>query len=401
MLRSFYRFLRRRVFQRLVPRSHRAIFADGRRGIEVVGHFGMATGLGESARLCALQLKGAGLAVRCRDVSPAGVVPWVFEDTAREDDIGCRIFHLNPPMMVIPIIRLGIRRFLDAYNIGYWAWELEDVPDEWRLATHYVNAVMTPSEFTTAAISKNTDVPVVTVPHPVEPPRFVRGVREALGIDAGTFLVSNIFSFGSAIDRKNPRALVAAFVAAFGDSRDAVLVFKANGGRGEPLADEFRALVAGYHNVRLIDEVWEGERLHGLVAESDLYASLHRSEGFGLTLREAMSLGTPVMTTAWSGNMDFCTAENSFLVPFTLVPVVTRDDAYHGIGELKWAEADRDFAAATMAAIAANRETARARAAIAARPPGSPRSYADALDRLERLERGRSIAADTSVDGLG
>ena len=94
-------------------------------------------------------------------------------------------------------------------------------------------------------------------------------------------------------------------------------------------------------------EVWDTylssrDRL-ALVAMVDCYASLHRSEGLGLTMAEAMALGTPVVATAFSGNLDFMDDDSALLVPATEIPI--------GPGHLypaegTWADPDLDVAAA-------------------------------------------------------
>lgn len=318
--------------------------------IEVIGFFESYSGIGESARLCALSLKDSGYRVKCTSVEPVfrkkSAFSWSLDGFYTGDDApAVRIFHLNPPMVPPAIFSIGFKAYKQSYNIGYWAWELEDIPAEWRAALKYVNAVMTPSEFTSRAIRKHTHKPVVTVPHPVS--YNLQGangdLRTKLNIPESTFLISSIFSFGSALERKNPQSLIACFKQAFNHDEDVMLVLKSNSGS----ADEKKLitdLIGDDQRIRLIDESWSRGDILGLTQSSDLYASFHRSEGFGLTLAEALLLNTPVITTNWSGNMDFCNSQNAYLVESELVPVVTDNHEFKGCGDLSWAEVEQDAA---------------------------------------------------------
>lgn len=368
MLRTLYRFSRRNLFHRLIPLSRTPIFADGKTGIEVVGFFRSATGIGESARLCARQLQNCGYRVRCRSVENVFRKPpemeWTFLDTARENEIGCRIYHLNPPMMPPAVMAVGMGEFTKAYNIGYWAWELERIPAEWCLATRYMNAVFTPSTFTSRAIALETDKPVVTVPHPVSAQPFSVGMRERLGLPTDAFMASCIFSFGSAIERKNPWAVVAAFVKAFGDDPGARLVLKGGHGGNSREKAQLLETIRPHANILLVDELWEPGDVAGLIKESDVYVSLHRSEGFGLTIAEAMLLGTPTMVSDWSGSTDFCSDENSFPVRVKPIAVRSTNPEFASLGDLHWADADVDHAAQLLATLRTDRSLTKRKAEV-------------------------------------
>ena len=289
MLRHLYRKLRKNILHHLIPMSRAEIFAQGREAVEVVGFFHSASGIGESARLCAMQLKKMGIKVRCTSVEKMFGKPleteWSFDDMAAGDEIGCRIIHLNPPMMPPVVIKMGLRKFSRVYNIGYWAWELEKIPAEWVHAARYVNAVFCPSEFTSQTIRKYTDKPVETVPHPVAVGPARAGMRAHLNLSDQAFVVSSLFSFGSALERKNPYAAVTAFAAAFGQTEDAWLILKSNHGGNSGEKKHFLDFIKPYPRIRLIDDIWEKEEVLGLIKASDIYLSLHRSEGFGCPSR--------------------------------------------------------------------------------------------------------------------
>lgn len=236
--RNLYRQLRAQLLQSVIPKSQKKLPYDRKVRVEVIGFFHSISGIGESARLCARQLADDGYAVRCTSVEHLFFKPreidWQWQDGASSDEIDCRIYHLNPPMLPPVILRMGRRNFKKTFNIGYWAWELERIPQEWIRAIRYMNAIITPSSFTTNVIKHYADYPVLTATHPVIRGVAATGIREKLRIPESAFLISNIFSFGSAMERKNPVGLVAAFNKAFQNSDEAYLVLKANTGQDSP-----------------------------------------------------------------------------------------------------------------------------------------------------------------------
>lgn len=351
MFRQLYRAIRSGLLHAVIPQSRQDIFTDGKNGVEIVGFFRSASGIGESARLCAQQLRKHDVPVLCTSVEkyfyrkPA--LDWNFEDTATPDTIGCRIIHLNPPMIPPYAFLSGLGRFGSVYNIGYWAWEFEAVPKEWKKAARYMNAVMTPSTFSTKAIAAHTNKPVLTVPHPVLKQAPASDIRARLGLNDDAFLISNVFSYESAIERKYPEAIVKAFQAGLADITNARLVIKTQGGDSAALKNLARA----DNRILIADDIWKQPDIAGLIAASDVYISLHRSEGFGLTLAEAMLLGTPVVATGWSGNTDFCTPENSFPVDYTLIPIGKPAAPFSDLSGGIWAEPDIGHAARILRGI--------------------------------------------------
>lgn len=343
-LRQVYRHFRAQVLQRLIPKSVAQLPDEQTLCVEVIGFFHSISGIGESARLCAQQLAADGYRVKCTSVENFFRKPreleWQWPDAISSAEINCRIYHLNPPMLPPVIVQMGIADFKKTYNIGYWAWELEAIPAEWIRAIRYMNAIITPSDFTTRVIQGYTNYPVLTATHPVTLTDATAGMRAHLDIPEHAFLVSNIFSFGSAMERKNPMGLIAAFKLAFADIDDAYLILKANAGANSPEKQALLQAIAGHTNIRLVDQHWSRADVLGLIQCSDLYASLHRSEGFGLTIAEAMLLNTPTLVTAWSGNMDFCTAENSFLVEYTPIKVNSSHPEFSEFENATWADAD-------------------------------------------------------------
>jgi len=298
-----------------------------------------------------------------------------------------RLWHLNPPMMPPAILAMGLRAYASRFNIAYWNWELETLPREWILALRYVNAVFVPSTFTANAIMQFAKQPVIVVPHPIDVGSVRNGpnVRQRLGIAADSFLATVIFSFGSSMERKNPIAAIRAFRKSLGNTPNAYLIIKTTDGNkhASDLA-QIRGEIQDLPNVIVIDEMWDKSDISGLIQDSSVYVSLHRSEGFGLNIAEAILRNIPVVTTNWSGNIDFCCPSAVHLIESRLVPVASDHPEFSNMRG-NWADPDVNMAAASLTTIFANFDAARQRA-IAARNYAttyfSNNSYHAALKRL-------------------
>jgi glycosyltransferase involved in cell wall biosynthesis len=339
MVQPLARSIRRNLLPHLLvpPAPGRDLRGHGGKAARVIGLMSSASGLGNSARLCADQLIVSGYTISSVDVAPLfGVSDDIaFPSHPTGATPSAAIYHLNPPKLIPGILRAGLRQYYGNYNIGYWAWELETLPAEWVGAIRFVDAIMVPSEFCRAAVARYTDKPVAVVPHPLKA-GAERPPRERTA-DA-PFTVLTMLNFGSSFERKNPYAALRAFTQAFGSDPKARLIFKTSGGHrhGDELArltDEVR----GAGNVEIIDEVWSAERLAAFYRSADAYLSLHRSEGFGLTIAEAMIEGCPTIVTGWSGNVDFCSDETAFLVDYELIDFKDDDPSYDGVADARWA----------------------------------------------------------------
>ena len=362
-LRRPARLVRRQVLPRVIPPASAFPTAPAAHG-HVVGLLSSASGLGKSARLCIESLRRAKFPVSAENV--AGLfasddgIP--YPSSRRFVPNGFAIYHLNPPMLLPGIVRSGVTRYYRSYNIGYWAWELESLPPEWIAVLRFMHAIMVPSRFCQAAVRRYTAKPVVVVPHPIwlERDDTVPRVRAD-----GKFRVINVFRFGSSFERKNPIALVRAFHLAFGDDARVELVLKTSDGARFP--QEFNRLRAaiGASNIVLIDEVWSERRVAELMQSADVYASLHRSEGFGLPLAEALMAGVPVIATNWSGSTDFVTAQHSFPVEYKLIPFCADHGDYEQVRGARWAEPSVHHAAEQLRRVRNDPDASRRKASAA------------------------------------
>jgi glycosyltransferase involved in cell wall biosynthesis len=356
-------FLHRELWQRLPYRLRRAALfrastlaaprpARGATATPppiVVGALRTASGLGISARLCLDALRAAGVPAAACDVTQAlrqtASLPMPAADPDPPAGQGTLILHVNAPLMGMALLALGRRRVAGRRVIGYWAWELPDVPAEWRLGVKLVHEIWVPSAFTAAAIAPIAGRrPVHVVPHPVA----LAPVRPRAPRPPGApFTVLAVLDAASSLARKNPEGMIAAFRKAFGDDPRVRLIVKTQ--RLATLQEQALRLcaLAAVPNIELRDLTLDDSGMEALYAEADVLLSLHRAEGFGLTLAEAMRRGLPVIATGWSGNADFLTEAVGIPIPWRLVPAEDPQRTYHHPG-LRWAEPDVEAAAAAL-----------------------------------------------------
>lgn len=249
------------------------------------------------------------------------------------------------------------------YNIGYWPWELGLWPDEWKELTRLVDEVWVSSTHTFGALASELSVPVLLMPMAVDLGRVARKSRADFGLPEGARLFCFSFDLKSSIHRKNPHACVEAFLRAFpkgkgrkGGGKEEVpevgLVIKVHPPRGRSAAwAELKALAARDKRIHIIEETLSRPDLLALYKACDCFVSLHRAEGFGRNLAEALALGLHVIATGYSGNTDFCQPPHCDLVRYRLVKV--RKGQYpYGEGQV-WAEPDVEHAAGLMRQFAA------------------------------------------------
>ncbi len=321
-------------------------------GIAVVGEFTRASGLGESARLMADAAKRLGLPVWTIDLPPlADSRPEVAGVASAALPPGVPlVLHVNGPMLPLALLRLPASATRNRPIIGYWAWEMPEVPPEWRPALACVSQIWVPSRFTAAALKPLLPGRVRIVPPPLGmvPPVASAMDRAAFGLPLDAVVVLVSFNLASSFARKNPFAAIAAFRGAFGERPDRILVLKVSHPDHAP-ADFVRlAQMAQAPNMRLETSVLPPDDRHALTACADIVLSLHRGEGFGLVLAEAMLLGKPVIATAWSGNTDFMDRSNAALIDYRLVPARDDRSVYRGL----WAEPDVAEAACLLRTLA-------------------------------------------------
>jgi glycosyltransferase involved in cell wall biosynthesis/SAM-dependent methyltransferase len=297
---------------------------------------------------------------------------------------------LNAEHLVQFVLDGGRDMLRNRYSAGLWFWETSRFPRRFRHALDYVDEVWVASDFVREAVAAETSKPVLTFPLPVLVPKPPALSRADVGYPEDAFVFLYVFDFFSTLERKNPLGLVDAFTRAFPEPGPAFLYLKSiNGGRSPSDFRRVEEAVAGRPDIVLSDGYLEGDQLTALTALCDCYVSLHRSEGFGLTIAEAMAFGKPAIATAYSGNLAFMDDESSYLVPYSEVALDTPVGPYPA-GTV-WANPDLDEAARVMRHVAENPDEARERGAqgrSAVEERQSLQRAAEFLgDRIPQLER--------------
>ncbi|MBW3608142.1 MAG: glycosyltransferase family 4 protein [Actinobacteria bacterium] len=351
-------------------------------GVNLAGYLDATLGIGESARNIAAALQAAGVSVARLGLSSrdaprsGGAAP--ADEAAHRVTLVCA----NPDAMTGARDELGAGAFDDRHVIGLWWWEVAALPGRWLRAFDLVDEVWAGSRFVADVFAAVAPVPVVHLPLPVPEPVASPAGREALGLPRDRFLFGFVYDYASVAARKNPLGLIDAFARAFAGDEGAALVLKTLGGEQRPAEHAaVLAAAAAHPAVTVIEEHMSAGDKNALIRALDCYVSLHRSEGFGLTIAEAMLLGTPVIASDYGGSRDFVSAFNALLVDARPVPIGTGNDPYPADGE--WAEPDLDHAAACMRAVRADPPAARARAR---------RARADVLARHSPAVAGRAMA---------
>ena len=233
------------------------------------------------------------------------------------------LFHLKPDQFEAFVVSLGNSFVKGRYNIGYWVWELGDLPEAWISPIKYFHEIWCPSRFIQSAVSKFVAEPAIYMPPALEVEDSKGFDRSYFKLPKDRFLFFFIFDFKSSFFRKNPMGCVRAFQEAFHKSDKSVgLVLKSIGGDQYP--NEFSKLneaIRADSRINFIDAIYSPEEIVGLMSVCDSFVSLHRSEGIGLSIAQSMLLGKPVIATGYSGNIDFTRSDNSCLVDYKLIEV--------------------------------------------------------------------------------
>jgi glycosyltransferase involved in cell wall biosynthesis len=332
-------------------------------GVNFYGPIGVVSGLGSASRGYLAALRAAAV--------PVSVVP-AHEVFFHQTSVGSAERRQRPryPISLVQINADSVHRFLHfharsfaraQYKIGIWFWELPALHDEWWSELRHFDEIWVPSTFCQRAVQALTAKPVIVVPPTVSISEVPQpGARGKLRIGDDEFVFLYVFDASSLVARKNPHCLVDAFEAAFPDHERVRLVLKPSHADSDPEFSRYLdALVERNARCVVLRQTMGTHELAGLFHASDCYVSPHRTEGFGLTVAEAMALGMPVIATDYAATVDFVTEEVGFPLRYRLVEI-DRDHGPYAKGAI-WAEPSREHLRELLRSVIANPREAAAR----------------------------------------
>ena len=337
-------------------------------GITIVGYPFQPTGMAEHARSTFRAFQAVGVTPRLLDVADANrdfdadlerdFAPHLVSTLGE----GVNLFGVNGDEAERVIDKVGQAAFSRGYNIAYPAWELARYPEAWAKVLNRFDEIWAPSAFVRQALQDAVSKPVHRMPLPVDLRLSSFLGRRYFGIPEEAFVAVFFFDFASFADRKNPDAVLEAFerLAARRPDADLHCVIKSRGGREAQAAQaalEDRLAALGPRAQAIYGDLSDNE-IKNLVRVADVFVSLHRSEGFGRGMAEAMAMGRPAIATGYSGNLDFMSPGTGLLVDYELIPV--EPGAYpHGEGQV-WADASPEHASRLMEQLLDHPAEARA-----------------------------------------
>lgn len=340
-------------------------------GINVVGYVRGEFGLGESSRAQIRSIKAGDIphAICNIDSTSHGNGDNTFaSEFTDENPYAINLLNFNAEAMPEFLDNIGEDYLKGKYNIGYWAWELPTFPPEWEWLFQYYDEIWVPSGYCAEALSVVSPVPIVKIMHSINLPA-PKLTREETIIPDGKggethfpkdkFIFLFMFDFHSTLARKNPLGVIEAFKRAFrSTNNDVTLMIKFSNSKHYPTELEIvREAARSHPNIQFIDARLPKDVVNALFYNCDCYVSLHRAEGFGLTMAEAMYYGKPVIATGYSSNVEFMNTGNSFLVQYDLVKVL-KDSGSYKKGNI-WADANVEHTAALMHYVFHNYEAAK------------------------------------------
>ena len=353
-------------------------------GANVLGMFRYTSGLQQNAVAVVDALTAAGVGTSLRDIPK----PFDRGDRRPEPFDGLERFPVTviDTGLDVPVPEAyriaGLHPRPGVYRVAVWSWELEQLPADCLDRGADVDEIWAPTTFIADAM-RPYGKPVYTILTPVQLAPFTPRSKEYFGLDPAKFTFLFAFDMNSRLARKNPLALIRAFRLAFRPGEPVELALKVSP-QERFFADWWAELrgAAAAGGVKLIDRSLPRGEVLALMNAADAYVSLHRSEGVGLTMAEAMLLGKPTIATAYSGNLDFMTPDDSFLVDYE--PTTIAEDIPPYPKGFVWAEPSVEHAAELMRRVVDQPDETRRVAA---------RGQASARRLFDPLAAGRKMAA--------
>lgn len=411
-------------------------FCDKPFGVNLIGHAFNVFGLGEYVRMMARALEAAGIPYAVINVPVANGSS--DHDRLLEDKIlgdqqplpyAFNLFCMTADSHLHQVVLHGRAANAGTYSIATWFWEMEQWPDRLTHALDLADEVWPCTTIirqalegarqrrALAGITANDSPPIVPMPVVMDLGASAelqaltdrrQQTRADYGLDPEAVIFSFVFDLNSTIARKNPQAVLSSFQRAFASAEDGpcqvgLLIKTFPPHTPEPLWDLLKQTAAADARITIVEADLERRSLLALFACCDAFVSLHRSEGLGMGLAEALQLGLDVIATDYGGNTDFCDGPLAHPIPYQLIPVQPGEYPHHQ--GMVWADPDLAAAAATMRRVAEQRRQRRAGSAdngwryrqrFSAAAAGAAYRH-----RLETLWRERWSIQERLGDGTG
>ncbi|WP_068469334.1 glycosyltransferase family 4 protein [Candidatus Protochlamydia phocaeensis] len=326
------------------------------KGINLIGYFDKAFGLGETSRLFikALQARSIPFALlSADDLAPFHQSAFFQADLSKDFAFPVNLFCIDPHHIAPFIEKFPWKKVKHCYNIAVWFWETNLIPESMKDGWCYLDEMWVTSRYIQEHLSSHTSLPIHCLCHPLQRSASLDIPNKQRFNLPNKFTFLFFFDFYSVFARKNPLALIQAFQKAFPTQQDVQLVIKSQNGHQFPhQLEPMRELTRSDPRLIWIDRSLESNERYALMNACDCYISLHRSEGFGLTMAEAMLLEKPVIATRYSGNLEFMSDQNSFLCSYQLTQIGPGHAPYPENG--LWADVDINHAAHWMRYVASH-----------------------------------------------
>lgn len=251
--------------------------------------------------------------------------------------------------------------FKNKYNIGYWYWESNIFPKQYKKAFEYFDEIWVASKYVKKSIEKVSPVPVFIIPPAFSEidTSFIESFdfnKYQIKIDSNDYVFLNLFDSASFWQRKNPFVLIKAFNKAFEKKADVKLIIKTTEIKRSKIYPKLLSEIKNNKNIIFLDKYLSRNEIIQLENRADCYISLHRSEGLGIPLIESMMLKKPVIATGFGGNMDFMNSNSAFLVKYDVEKLKSSIGPYPK--NTSWAVPSIDHAASIMKSVYEKRSMA-------------------------------------------
>lgn len=287
-----------------------------KQGLNIIGYIDSMSGLGEAVRSNILAAKKHGI--------PLNLINY---DKIKKNinyeysfDYSINLVQISLKDLKSFFGRINPNIFKERYTILYLVWESEYIAPELEDRLNLFNEIWTTSKYCKSIFQKKYKNPIIIIPHPVEvniEPIHNPNTLQFFNEKKFSFLF--IFNYHSSIERKNPFFLIEAFKAAFKNNDNVELVIKTvNADSHIKSKKRLQQCASNSKNIKIYDVKLDKNSLNQLINTCDAYVSMHHSEGFGLTLAEAMYLGKPTIATNYSGNTEFMNHDNSYLIDYQI-----------------------------------------------------------------------------------